>query len=219
MKAAKRAAWRHLDQRRWARAAPRFAAAWPSIDSVEGWLAKREAQLLFALAGLVREGHAVVEVGSYKGRSTTALASGVNPGIPVYAVDPHTGCRVEVEQGMWVDTWQEFIENLKRTGSTAVIPVRETSVAAARTYHGPPVELLFIDGWHSTDAVIADYKSWKPHLTRDPIVVFDDMWHPDVVQGIDALVDQLPPQVGTVGKDVVFANTMPPRLRRLIQHG
>jgi len=138
--------------------------------------------------------------------------------VPIYAVDPHTGCRVEVEQGISVDTWPEFTENLVRTGSTAVVPVRSTSLEAARSYNGPPVQLLFIDGWHSTGAVIADYTNWRPHCVHEPIIVFDDMWHPDVAQGIDALVDQMPGHIGTVGKDGVFADGVPRRLRKLIEH-
>ena len=219
LKAGKRAAWRYMDQRRWARADPRFAASWPAIDSVEGWLSQREARLLFTLAGLVPSGSAIVEIGCYKGRSTTALASGARAGVPIYGVDPHTGCRVEVEAGIVVDTWPEFRENLARTGSTAVVPVRATSVEAAQSYDGAPVALLFIDGWHSADAVIADYSSWKPHCVPEPVVVFDDMWHPDVLRGIKVLAGQLPQHIGTVGKDGVFADGVPRHVRTLIARG
>jgi hypothetical protein len=218
-KAGKRAAWRFVDRRRWARAAPRFAEAWPAIDSITGWTSEREAQLLFTLAGLVRPGHAIVEIGSYEGRSTAALASGAHAGVPIYAVDPHTGCRVEVEQGISVNTWPAFIENLERTGSTAVVPVRSTSVEAARSYDGPSVELLYVDGWHSTDAVIADHTSWRPHCVRKPIIVFVDVRHSVVIQAIETLADHLPRRIGIVGKDVVFADELPPRIRRLIEHG
>jgi len=218
LKARRRAARRYIDRRRWTRADPRFDVEWPAIDSVDGWLSQREAHLLFALAGLVPPDLAVVEVGSYKGRSTTALARGARADVPIYAVDPHTGCRVEVERGITVDTWPEFIENLDRAGSTAVIPVRSTSVIAAASYDGPPVKLLFIDGWHSTEAVVADYTSWRPHCAREPVIVFDDVWHPEVAQAIDSLRIQLPRHVGTVGKTGVFADGLPLRLRKAIEH-
>ena len=171
---------RYAEHRHWARADPRFVAAWPEIDAADGWLSKREAEFLFTLASVVARGEAVVEIGSYKGRSTIALASGVHAGVPVYTVDPHTGCRFEVEQGLRIDTWTEFPANVARAGATPVIPIRSTSVDAAASYGGPKVGMLFIDGWHSTEAVVTDFTSWKPHLASDPAVVFVDWFDPDI---------------------------------------
>lgn len=52
----------------------------------DGWLTEEEARLLWAAAGPL--GGAVLEVGSYKGRSTCLLA---RLGRPVFAVDPFGG--------------------------------------------------------------------------------------------------------------------------------
>lgn len=96
-----------------------FTRAWASIDSVDGWLPKREGELLFHLASLVASNEAIVEIGSYCGRSTSALALGTGcRANAVYAVDPHTGCKSQVEAGLIVDTFATFIGNLQRLGLT-----------------------------------------------------------------------------------------------------
>jgi hypothetical protein len=76
---------------------PLFAEAWPLIDSVNGWLGRPEAELLFEMAVPLACGSTVTEIGSYLGRSTTALGLGARRnGSRVVAVDPHTGDRSEV---------------------------------------------------------------------------------------------------------------------------
>ena len=61
-----------------------------AIDETPGWLSLDEAALLYHLARQTTTG-SIVEVGSYRGRSTVALAKGALAGgnRPVYAVDPH----------------------------------------------------------------------------------------------------------------------------------
>ena len=78
---------------------------------------------------------------------------------------------------------------------------------AARTYSGAPIGLLFIDGWHSTEAVLDDYQSWAPHLAEDATIVFDDHTHPDVLQAILELRPILPKRMLEIGKMSVFTST------------
>jgi hypothetical protein len=128
------------------------------IDSVDGWLSRREAELLFVLAGSVPASRVIVEIGSYCGRSTAALGFGLgHRAQSLYAVDPHTGDRSQVEAGMSVDTFDTFLGNIDRLGlRDVVVPIRALSVEAATAYDGPEIGLLFVDGWHSKEAVIED---------------------------------------------------------------
>jgi predicted O-methyltransferase YrrM len=196
---------------------------WNDIDSVEGWLGRREAELLFLLATSVSEDQAIVEIGSYCGRSTSALAFGTHRRTDsVYAVDPHTGDRSQVEAGMTVDTFDMFLQTMERLGLTdAVVPLRALSVEAARTYQGPEIGLLFVDGWHSAEAVVQDVNSWRAYLGRDSVVVFDDFRFPDVAAGITEVLGLLPPRLGFVGKDLVFGpralKRQVPQLKRILK--
>jgi predicted O-methyltransferase YrrM len=199
-----------------------FLSVWSAIDSVDGWLTRPEAELMFVLAGVISPSRAVVEIGSYCGRSTAALAFGTGRRKQsVYAVDPHTGDRSQVEAGLSVDTFETFLSNVRRLGlADAVVAVRALSVEAAGAYKGPEIGLLLVDGWHSTQAVTDDVTSWSPYFASDVIVVFDDFRFPEVAAGIAAVRNLLPEPLGSVGKDFVFASPAllneVPRLARIL---
>jgi Methyltransferase domain len=68
-----------------------FERVWPSISSIQGWLAKEEAAALHAAARAVPPGRWIVEIGSHRGRSTAALATGKRPGVRLLAIDSFGG--------------------------------------------------------------------------------------------------------------------------------
>ena len=88
--------------------AARVAAA-----SVDGWLNDEQGAALFdAAAGCSGRG-AIVEIGSWKGRSTIWLAHGARlAGQPLFAVDPHVHSREDPS----ARTLDEFSENIRRAG-------------------------------------------------------------------------------------------------------
>ena len=146
----------------------RFHRHWRHIDRVDGWLSRSEAAALFAAAAQVPDGEAIVEIGSWKGRSTVALARGCRKRRPLFAVD--------------------------------------RSRSAAAHYDGPPIGLLFIDGEHTTEAVLDDHGAWAPHLAPDAMVVFHDRRLPAVRTAIAALRHRLPRRMLEIGDLAVFAH-------------
>lgn len=184
----------------------RFRRDWRRINRIDGWLSRVEAAVLYAAASRVAVGQAIVEIGSWKGRSTTALALGCRRQRAVVAVDPHTGGRSYVESNLPVDSlvhFQRTIADLSLDNVTAVVA---RSHEAAQTYNGAPIGLLFIDGWHSTDAVLDDYRSWAPHLAEGATIVFDDRTHPEVLSAILELRPMLPRTMLEIGKMSIFTN-------------
>jgi hypothetical protein len=184
----------------------RFARIWPSVDGVRGWLFKEEAYLLFKAVRVCTPGSSVIEIGSYEGRSTMALAQGAAKGVSIFAVDPHTGDKTQVESGQKIDTYSAFINNLKYFDS--VFPIRKTSINAISdvSKQTQNMELLFIDGWHSEEAVSQDINTWVTLRSSHLTVIFDDWYQPEVRRGIIKNLGLLPPVVGNVGKDLVFSN-------------
>jgi predicted O-methyltransferase YrrM len=138
---------------------------------VEGWLSDAQGRALFDAAAAITGQGVIVEIGSWKGRSTTWLASGARAGgHRVYAVDPHRRSRENPEAA----TLDEFLDNLARNGLTDVVePLVMTSEEAAARIAGP-VELLFIDGDHSYEAVRRDAELWLPRLMEGGTVMFHD---------------------------------------------
>jgi len=184
----------------------RFRREWRHIKKIDGWLSRIDAAALHAAASRVADGQAIVEIGSWKGRSTAALALGSRRRRKVFAVDPHTGGRSFVEANLPVDSLVHFEHTIQKLKLTNVEAVIERSHDAANAYSGPPIGLLFIDGWHSTDAVLDDYRSWAPHLAENATVVFDDRIHPEVLTAILELRPLLPRRMFEIGKMSIFTN-------------
>ncbi len=138
---------------------------------VDGWLSDAQGRALFRAAAQTTGRGAIVEIGSWKGRSTTWLASGARlAGHRVYAVDPHHHSREYPE----AETLDEFLANLARNGLSDVVdPLVMTSEEAAAHITGP-VELLFIDGDHSYETVRRDAELWLPRLIDGGTVMFHD---------------------------------------------
>jgi len=55
--------------------------------NIEGWLTRNEAIGLFKTSNLLPKNAVVVEIGSWQGKSTYCMLSGLKSGI-VYAIDP-----------------------------------------------------------------------------------------------------------------------------------
>ena len=139
---------------------------------VDGWLSDAQGRALFRAAAGTDGRGAIVEIGSWKGRSTTWLAAGARlAGQRVYAVDPHHHSREYPE----AETLDAFLANLARNGLSDVVdPLVMTSEEAAAHITGP-VELLFIDGDHSYEAVRRDAELWLPRLIEGGTVMFHDV--------------------------------------------
>ena len=77
-------------------------------NKAEGFLSPNEQVTLFSKALNVKG--AIVEIGSWKGKSTIMLAYGsiAGNGNKVYAIDPHTGRPDVPEEYLKIDTFQEL---------------------------------------------------------------------------------------------------------------
>jgi predicted O-methyltransferase YrrM len=171
----RQAARRYRENHVLERSDPGFERVLEAARQIEGFTAPVELSLLYHLS-LASTGGAVVEVGSYLGRSTVVLARAAaeRGRDPVVAVDPHTAA-LGIEGEKPRDTRLVFLENVGRAGvGSHVRLVHMTSAEAAASWPGDPVRLLFIDGWHSREAVLEDARGWAPFLTPESCVVFDD---------------------------------------------
>ena len=135
------------------------------IADIPGWLTDEEGEALYELARRCTGKGVIVEIGSWKGKSTTCLGLGSKAGanVPIYAVDPHADYR-----------FGEFKANLERAGiADLVTPIPSLSQAAASDFD-KPIELLFVDGSHEYDDVKADFEQWVPKLVEGGVVAVHD---------------------------------------------
>ena len=146
------------------------------VADIGGWLTPKEGRLLYGLAERCAGRGVIVEIGSWKGKSTIWLASGSRrgAGARVYAIDPHTAESDNLATQSAVPTYDEFIANVRRAGvADLVVPLVTTSAEAARTFDGP-VELLFIDGAHDYANVARDFELWFPRVVPGGTIAFHD---------------------------------------------
>jgi predicted O-methyltransferase YrrM len=151
------------------------------IMSVEGGITAQEAQLLYTAAQTVKDG-CIVEVGSYLGRSTAALALGTCAGfnVPVYAVDPHESYRGILGGNFGPADRTVFMQNMLRLEITDVVRMVNLSSEYITGSWPDVVGLLWIDGDHRYKAVKRDLACWMPHLRPNATVVFHDATDPRI---------------------------------------
>jgi predicted O-methyltransferase YrrM len=137
----------------------------PLIADVPGWLTDEEGEALYELARGCTGRGVVVEIGSWKGKSTICLGLGsrAGSGVRIYAIDPHTDHR-----------FGDFTANIGRAGiAELVTPIASLSQAASAQVD-EPIELLFVDGSHEEALVREDFDKWVPKVMDGGWVAFHD---------------------------------------------
>jgi MMP 1-O-methyltransferase len=137
----------------------------PLMADIPGWLTDEEAEALYELARGCRGDGVIVEIGSWKGKSTVCLGLGSLAGasVPIYAIDPHADYR-----------FGDFKTNVERAGIAELVrPIASLSQPAADSFD-EPIELLFVDGSHEYDLVLEDFEKWIPKVVDGGWVAFHD---------------------------------------------
>jgi predicted O-methyltransferase YrrM len=140
---------------------------------IEGMIGEPEAALLTRLASEVDEG-CIVEIGSYRGMSTIALAKGAR--VPVYAIEPHEEFTGVLGGAFGAADRRAFFENLLHAGVVEQVRLVNLSSEVVAPGWRLPVGLLWIDGDHRYEAVRRDFECWEPHLRG--VVAFHDAIQP-----------------------------------------
>ena len=141
-------------------------------------MTKNEGIFLYESAKKVLDSHTIVEIGSWKGRSTICFGKGVKDGrnATILAIDPHTGSSEHHKIFGKVDTFDEFISNIQRAGVDQFIKhIRERSEITVRNFTGS-IGFLLIDGSHDILDVKTDYRLWFDKVVDKGIVAFHDSW-------------------------------------------
>ncbi len=154
-----------------------FATWWSHATRVDGWLAKREGKLLYTLASVFHATGDIIEIGSYKGKSTLLLASPlrISKRGHVIAVDPHNG-DITLHAPKFPSTLHAFKQTIREAHLENYVTVyRMTSLAAAKKYRGV-TDILFIDGLHDYDHASEDFSAWFPYVKNGGIIIFHDAY-------------------------------------------
>ena len=137
----------------------------------------------------------MLEVGSYCGKSTVYLGAACREtGAALFAVDHHRGSEehqpgeayhdtdlFDAEAGL-MDSFRVFRGTLRRADlEETVVPIVAPSRVAARGWRSP-LGMVFIDGGHSLQAALDDYRAWSSHIVPGGILAIHDIF-PDPADG------------------------------------
>jgi len=126
----------------------------------------------------------IVEIGSWTGRSTCALAKAIYPR-PLHAVDTWAGSPGEISSELAAerDVFAQWQRNIDAFTDGNVIPHRMgwREFLAGNT---APLAFVFIDAEHTEVEVADNIAAVLPWLAEGGIVCGDDVMHPPVRQGI-----------------------------------
>ncbi len=165
------------------------------VLEIEGHLNPDEASLLETLASKVTDG-CIVEIGSFRGKSTVRLANGARlSGCEVYAIDPHDPFN---DNGTWfgIEDRAVFLKNILDAGVADIVkPVFLKSHVAGGCGWKEPIGLLFIDGDHTYEGVKRDIKCWVKHVVNGGLIAFHDSWFEHVSRAISELLEDTRYQV------------------------
>ncbi len=150
-------------------AGPRFEDAWSRASAIEGWLTRDQARVLFEAAGSLPVGSTVVEIGSHQGRSTVVLASALEVGSRLVAVDPFDpGWRYGGPS-----TQEHLVAHLEDAGVTDRVDVMATTSREARSAYDGESQLLYVDGKHDYWTVRDDLR-WGDRVRDGGVVLVHD---------------------------------------------
>ncbi|MCF8106329.1 MAG: class I SAM-dependent methyltransferase [Desulfohalobiaceae bacterium] len=165
------------------------------IKDIKGFLAEDEGRALFELGKKQGGLGPCLEIGGYCGLSTVWLGLGIKEsGGVLFSIDHHQGSEehqpgeeyhdpdlVDPRTGC-IDSFPEFRQNMRRAGlEDTVVPVVAGSVLVARQW-ATPLALVFIDGGHSLETAVSDYRSWALHVIPGGILAVHDIFF-DPTQG------------------------------------
>lgn len=163
-------------------------------NDIPGWMTVREQNWLYEHA---KQMNSIIEIGSWKGKSTHALCCGVNGTVTAidhfigteddeYRSTVYRGAFKEVDEG--IDIYEIFKHNTRMFNNLDVIKM--SSQAAFRNYGNQlTADMIFIDGGHEYAEIMADLEAYAP-LARKLICGHDYINMPDVQKAVNRYFGQ-----------------------------
>lgn len=124
----------------------------------------------------------IVEIGSFRGRSTIVLAKAAPAGVEIVAIDPHAGGdrgpqEISPDAARGESDYEAFHANLRAVGlEGAVRHVRRASHDALSEVDGD-VALLYVDGAHRYRPARADIERWGARVAPGGTMLVHDAYN------------------------------------------
>ncbi|MGB8860049.1 MAG: class I SAM-dependent methyltransferase [Ilumatobacteraceae bacterium] len=156
-----------------------FDEALHAVRDVDGWMSPDQAERLYRAAAATHGGDTIVEIGSFRGRSTIVLASAAPEGVQIIAIDPHAGNdrgpqEIDGFEAAAATDHDVFNDNLAAAGvADRVRHVRAFSDAAHGEVSGE-LAVLYVDGAHRYAPARADIRDWGKRVAPGGTMLIHD---------------------------------------------
>lgn len=180
-----------------------------NYQNLEGWF-NMENQYL-ELIESIPDGGTFVELGSYKGKSTSFIVTEIvnrDKNINFVTIDTFNGDsgstdKKEVEAYKKVDVsnmYEEFIENTKHLKNFFKVIVGN-SHESSKLFEDNSIDVVFIDAGHSYESVLKDIEYWLPKMKNGGIMSGHDYnsW-----EGVQLAVKEVFNEVDKINNDCWF---------------
>lgn len=149
-------------------------------ETVEGYLSPNEMRFLALMAAYPTAKGEILEIGSFKGKSTVILAksAALAGDEKINAVDPLTApSETDPDLRGAESSLKDFQNNIKTHNVADKINFHQTfSYELAKTWD-KPLRLLWIDGDHTYKGTKLDFEGFEKNLSDGAIVAIHDVLH------------------------------------------
>ena len=153
--------------------------------NIEGWLTSAEATGLFQIAERLLKNSTVLEIGSWKGKSTWCISQGLKKGT-LHCIDPFNAAGEEGSKEIYEKTkgnnslLEQFQNNMKGISEKVKITTHK-GYSSDFVDAIPNIDFLFIDGDHSIEGCRFNYENFENEVKVGGFLAFHD-YYPDRVE-------------------------------------
>ena len=167
--------------------------------NIQGWFNSGQRKLYEHQVLQGTDGSHFVEVGAWKGKSTSymgieILNSGKN--IKFDVVDTWLGSDEKAHKNdlsvINNTLYEDFLQNIKPVRSV-INPIKMSSSSASKLYNDNILDFVLLDASHKYKDVKNDIKNWLPKIRKGGILAGDDIYW----KGVSRAVEELLPKYKT----------------------
>jgi predicted O-methyltransferase YrrM len=155
---------------------------------IKGFMPEHEGKALYKWARKFSEYGPLLEIGTYCGKSSMFLSEGAQANNQyVYTIDHHMGSEehqvneeyfdIEIfdELSKRINSFPLFLENINNFGIKNIVPIVNESSLVAESWNSP-LAMVFIDGGHSLETAMNDFRSWHEKIISGGALVIHDIF-------------------------------------------